>query len=142
MILSFRGITFLRAFPGGWMLAEELQERTKRAALACMGLAGRHQRWSAGEVLAHQLIRAASSVAANYRAACRAKSRRDFVYKLRVIVEEADEALFWLEMYQESGEMPSSEVTPLIDEFSQLLKIFAASLHTARLNLRVQGPKP
>ena len=120
------------------MRAQDLQLRTKKAALSIIRLAKSQRRGGVSDVLAHQLVRSATSVAANYRAACRARSHRDFAYKLSLIVEEADESLFWLEMLRDSGESAESEVVPLIDEFSQLLKVFSASLRTARMNWSAQ----
>ena len=86
------------------------------------------------DVIGRQLIRSACSVAANYRAACRARSRADFVNKLGVVEEEADETLFWLEMLVESRQSDSVRVTRLMNEARELLAIFSASRITARRN--------
>jgi four helix bundle protein len=85
-----------------------------------------------GKRISTQLIDAATSVASNYRAACRAKSRADFISKIATVTEEADECCGWLEMISSSKLRPEGEVAPLLDEAEQLTKIFAASLATAK----------
>jgi four helix bundle protein len=75
-----------------------------------------------------------TSVAANYRAACRARSAADFISKISVVVEEADETLFWLELIVEAKLVPTKLVESLIAECEELLKIFSASLATAKAN--------
>lgn len=87
------------------------------------------------EIVLKQLVRAATSIAANYRAACRARSQKDFAYKLSVIVEEADESVFWLELLRDGGLMQGEDLSSLVDEYTQLLKIFSASHKTARSRL-------
>ena len=89
-----------------------------------------------GRILGQQLLRAATSVAANYRSACRARSRPDFLSKLGVVEEEADESLFWLEFIAEAGLVPESKLKDLISEASQLTAIFVASRRTAKSNNR------
>lgn len=86
------------------------------------------------EVIGRQLIRSACSVAANYRAACRARSRADFVDKLGVVEEETDETMFWLEMLVDSGQASSDNVMRVANETRELLAIFSASRITARRN--------
>jgi four helix bundle protein len=73
-------------------------------------------------------------VAANYRAACRARSAADFISKISVVVEETNETLFWLELIAEAKLVPATVVEPLVTECEELLKIFAASLATAKAN--------
>ena len=85
------------------------------------------------EVMGEQLLRSATSTAANYRAACRARSKPDFVNKLGIVEEEADETVFWLEMLQESGKIPEPDVRPLMKEGQEILAIFSASHKTARI---------
>ncbi len=91
-------------------------------------------RSSTTDVLGKQLIRSATSVAANYRSACRARSKADFINKLGIVEEEADETLFWLEMLMESGKISENEVMGLKKESEELLRIFAASRITAKRN--------
>jgi four helix bundle protein len=116
------------------MNAEELKRRSKRMALEGIELVESLPKNQTTEVIGRQLIRSACSVAANYRAACRARSRADFVNKLGVVEEEADETLFWLEMLVESRQSDSVRVTRLMNETRELLAIFSASRITARRN--------
>ncbi|WP_447974749.1 four helix bundle protein [Nitrospira sp. Kam-Ns4a] len=85
---------------------DELQRRTKELALAIIRLTERLSRGRAAAVVAKQLVRAGTSVGANYRAACRARSRADFVAKLGIVEEEADETRYWLELLGEVGYLP------------------------------------
>ena len=78
-------------------------------------------------MIGYQLLRSGTSVAANYRAACRARSRADFVSKMGVVVEEADESVFWLEMLADTNVLPTSRLAALVREANELLAIFAAS---------------
>jgi four helix bundle protein len=80
-----------------------------------------------GRHVAGQLIRCSSSVAANYRAVCRARSRKEFAAKLGIVVEEADESLFWLEFAKETGMLGEVQAGPLADEANQLVAIFSAT---------------
>lgn len=119
------------------MDAEELHRRAKKAALTIFQLVDSHAgvRLST-EIVSRQLVRSATSVASNYRAACRAKSHRDFVYKLSVVVEEADESVFWLEMLRDGHLLAGFDLSALIDEYGQLLRIFSASHKTAKSTLK------
>jgi four helix bundle protein len=85
-------------------------------------------------VLGRQLLRSATSVAANYRAACRAKSDADFIHKLGTVVEEADESLLWLELLEQASLCPSPVVAPIKSEADELLRILKTSLNTAKRN--------
>lgn len=114
------------------MTPEELRVRTQRAALLVIRLAEKLPHNSVADVITRQLIRSATSVAANYRAVCRARSRRDFMNKLGVVVEEADESLYWLKLLIESHLCPHDVVGPLVDQYSELLRIFSAARTTAR----------
>ncbi|HYE87024.1 MAG TPA: four helix bundle protein, partial [Vicinamibacterales bacterium] len=89
-----------------------------------------------GRGTAMQLLSASQSVAANYRAACRGRSRAEFIAKLGTVVEEADESVMWLELIQASKLLTTPDVVKLLDEAQQLRAIFAASLGTARRNDR------
>ena len=81
-----------------------------------------------------QLIRASASVGANYRAACRAKSKRDFIAKLGTVIEESDESMFWLDYIEATGLLVNAASKKLRDEANQLVAIFTASQKTARAN--------
>ena len=81
-----------------------------------------------------QIIRSATSVAANYRAACRARSKADFVNKLGIVEEEADETLFWIDMFIESGKFKKENIINLYKEADEIVAIFSASHKTAKTN--------
>ena len=83
-----------------------------------------------------QLFRSGTSVGANYRAACRGRSKADFIAKLGVVLEEADESLYWLEILAETQIVKPELVAPLLKEANELVAIFVASLNTARNNQR------
>ncbi|MCX7680777.1 MAG: four helix bundle protein [Anaerolineae bacterium] len=114
------------------MNKEELKKRTKEFALRVIRLVEALPRTSTSQVIGNQLLRSATSVAANYRAACRACSPAAFVYKLGIVEEEADESLFWLEMIVETGLMPANRVQGLLQEANELTAIFVASRKTAK----------
>ena len=112
----------------------ELKTRTKRFGLGVMTLVDDLPRTAAGRAIGNQLIRSGTSVGANYRAACRGRSKAEFISKLGVVIEEADESAFWLELIAESGMLPSDKVAPLHREAEELTAIFAASARTAKAN--------
>ena len=114
--------------------ARELQERTKQFAIRIIRAFVRLSKEEATRVVGRQFLRSGTSVAANYRAACRARSAADFISKISVVTEEADETLFWLELLVESGLAEAKAVQPLVSECTELLKIFSASLATAKAN--------
>ena len=89
-----------------------------------------------GRAIANQLVRCGTSVAQNYRAACRARSRSEFVAKMDVVLEEADETQLWLELIIESKLLPLKRVEALLEEASELVAIFVASRKSASSNLR------
>ena len=110
----------------------DLKERTKAFALAIVRLVD-DLAWSrATDVIGRQLLRAATSVAANYRSARRARSRKEFLAKMGIVEEEADESAFWLELLSETGLVNSTKIAELRDEASQLVAITIASIRTAR----------
>jgi four helix bundle protein len=112
--------------------SEILKERTKRFALQTIRLCRSLPRNSEGIIISRQLLRSSTSVGANYRAVCRARSTPDFVSKLGVVLEEADETLFWLELLVESGAVRPEKAAPLLREANELVSIFVASLRTAK----------
>ena len=112
--------------------AEELKRRTKRFAISVLRLARTFPRTEEARVITRQLLKSATSVAANYRATCRARSKAEFVAKIGIVVEEADETVFWLEIVEECGIVPGKKATPIRREADELLAIFAASQRTAR----------
>lgn len=88
-----------------------------------------------GWVISKQILRSATSVAANYRATGRARSRAEFVSKLGIVVEEADETVFWLELLLRAELLSSAKLTPLMTEAKELLAIFAATYKSARARI-------
>src|SRR5262252_51989 len=98
------------------MTERELLERTKQFALRIFKLGGARSQTIQGSAVASRLIRSGTSVAANYRAACRARSKPEFVAKLGVVEEEADETAFWLELIVETGLLSAPKVTPPLAE--------------------------
>lgn len=111
---------------------EDLRLRTKKFALSVIYLFRNLPRNAEASVLGKQLLRAGTSVAANYRAVQRARSKPEFIAKLGIVVEEADETQFWLELLQESGLIQNEALVQLQREIGELLAIFTASLKTAR----------
>jgi len=91
------------------------------------------------DVIGRQLLRAGTSVGANYRAACRARSAAEFVAKLGIVEEEADESIYWLEMLVEAGLMPSERVANLMQVAQEILAITVASIKTARGRKRAKS---
>ena len=112
--------------------AEELKKRTKQFAIRIVRLYQALPKKDEGRVIGRQVLRSGTSVAANYRAACRARSKAEFVAKIGVVVEEIDETVFWLELLVETGIVARSKMESLQKEATELLAIFAASQHTAR----------
>jgi len=111
---------------------EQLRKRTKQFALRIVNLFRALPRSTVAQIMGRQLLRSGTSVAANYRAVCRARSKAEFVAKIGVVVEEADETVFWLEMLVESGVVRAKRMENLLKEAKELLAIFAASQRTAR----------
>jgi four helix bundle protein len=121
------------------MTERELLDRTKKFALRVFKLVGPLPRTIQGKAVAGQLIRSGTSVAANYRAACRARSKPEFIAKLGVVEEEADENAFWLELIIETDLLSVGKVRPLLTEACEIVAIMASSKKTAsRLPLRSQ----
>lgn len=112
----------------------ELKHRTKDFALRVIKVGKSIHADEIDRILIKQLIRSATSVAANYRAALKAKSRKDFCYKINIIEEEADESYFWLELMAGTGIATVDRLEPLIKESSELTAIFTAQGKTAKLN--------
>ncbi|MEO6844802.1 MAG: four helix bundle protein [Ginsengibacter sp.] len=116
------------------MNRKELQQRTKRFHVDVIKLCSDFPRNAAGFETAKQLIRSAGSVGANYRATARAKSNADFIYKIEIVLEEADESHYWLEVVKDAEIKVGVEVDRLINEANQLTAIFSATDKTAKAN--------
>ncbi|HSP45682.1 MAG TPA: four helix bundle protein [Chthoniobacterales bacterium] len=113
------------------MNEQEMIARTKQFALRIMKLVGALPRSIQGRAIGGQLMRSGTSVAANYRAACRARSKAEFIAKLGTVEEEADESAFWLELIVEGELLTAAKVQPLLIEAGELVAITAASKKTA-----------
>jgi len=111
---------------------QELRTRTKAFALRVMRMSQALPRSREANVIVQQVLRSATSVAANYRAACRSRSKAEFIAKIGVVVEEADETVFWLEMLGESGIVSPAKLQNLLTEATELTAIFTASRKTAK----------
>jgi len=110
----------------------DLKARTRAFALGVIQLVEELPRSRSGNVLGYQLLRAGTSVAANYRSACRARSRSEFLAKMGIVEEEADEAQFWLDLVAERLLTDEARVVALREEAGQLVAIVVSSIRTAR----------
>ncbi|HEY6154514.1 MAG TPA: four helix bundle protein [Candidatus Udaeobacter sp.] len=113
------------------MTERQLLERTKQFAVRIFKLVDALPRTIQGRAVAAQIIRSGTSVAANYRAACRARSKPEFIAKLGIVEEEADETAFWLELIIETELLNQAKVNPLLTEASEIVAMMAASKKTA-----------
>jgi four helix bundle protein len=110
----------------------QLKARSKQLGVRVIRLVEALPHNRSADVIGKQILRSATSVGANYRAACRAKSRADLINKLKIVEEEADETLFWLELLVAADLMQPSQLTPLQDETNQIIAMTVASLKTLR----------
>ena len=110
----------------------DLRQRTKGYAIRIVRLYRSLPQSSDAQVLGKQLLRSGTSVAANYRAACRARSRAEFISKISVVLEEADESAFWLELLGETEVVHPEKLAALLGETNELTAIFGASLRTSK----------
>lgn len=117
------------------MDADELKRRTKRFGLEVIKLVESLPTTQTDKVIGNQLLRSALSVGANYRAACRARSKVDFISKVGITIEETDESQHWLEMLRDAGLVSQEKLSPLIIESNELISILTASVKTTRDNL-------
>jgi four helix bundle protein len=115
----------------------ELLKRTKQLALRVMRLLGALPQTTAGRVISNQLMKCGTSVGANYRAACKGRSKAEFVAKLGIVEEEADESVYWMELIVEGGLLPERRVASLRDEAQQLVRIMAASRRSTIANRKL-----
>ncbi len=115
-------------------MKNELIERTKRFGIGCWHFCFKVPKSREYNAFVNQLIRSSSSVGANYRAAQRAKSTADFINKLKIVEEEADESVYWLEIFNEILSDNDEEIQILIKEGKELLAITVASINTAKQN--------
>jgi four helix bundle protein len=126
----------------------DLKIRTKKFAIDVLNLCEKIYTYSPKKYICDQLARSAGSVGSNYRAACRPKSNKDFINKLRIILEEADESMFWLEIINETYiDIEKQEVERLIKESNELCAIFVKSIKTTNESIKKtieekKKPKP
>jgi len=135
-------------------MKEQIQDRTKKMALEIIKLSEHLPNKSVGWTFSNQIIRSATSVAANYRAVCRARSDKEFIAKMGIVIEEADETLFWLEMIEESkviadcglqieySKNQQSLIKNLKSEVNELISIFVASVKTVKNRLNQKSAIP
>ncbi len=123
------------------MTETELKRRTKQFALRVMKLVGALPDNSVGRPIGNQLIRSGTAIGANYRAACRGRSKAEFVAKLGVVVEEADESGYWLELIIDGSLLKKTLVEPLLSEANELTAIMTAAHKTAQSKIENQKSK-
>src|SRR5581483_6492220 len=111
---------------------QQLRDRTKLFALRILRLYTALPKRGDAQAIANQLVRSGTAVAANHRAACRARSPKEFTAKLGVVVEEADESQFWLELLVDSGIVRKQKLQQLLNEARELTAIFTSAHHTAK----------
>lgn len=114
--------------------AEALKLRTKQFAIRIVAVSRSLPRSREADVIGKQLLRSGTAVAASYRAVCRARSKAEFISKISIVVEEADETVFWLELLGDTGLASATKLTLLLKEANELVAICAASLSTAKNN--------
>lgn len=106
--------------------------RTKKLAIAIIHQTEKLPRSRAADVIGKQLVRSGTSIGANYRAACRAKSTADMINKMKIVEEESDETEYWLELLVEAGLVPESQIAPIYKETDEILSMTIASIKTLR----------
>jgi len=116
------------------MTADDMKKGTREFGLRIVRLVESLPNKRTANVIGNQLLRCGMSVGANYRAACRAKSRADFAAKMGIVQEEADESVYWIEMLVDCGLVKKSLVDPLLSEADEIVSIIVSSIRTARAN--------
>lgn len=121
----------------------DLKIRTKKFAIETIRFVGSLPKSKSNDVISYQILKSATSVAANYRASLRGRSSAEFISKLNIVLEEADESMFWLEMIEETNtNIDITKLKSLHKESDELTAIFAASLKTARKNINAKTLNP
>jgi len=121
------------------MSPEILKSRTFDFALGVMRMIDELPKCKSHDVVSYQLLKSSTSVGANYRAACKAKSSPDFINKLKIVEEEADESEYWLALLKAYGKGKDASIESLLKEANELNKIFSASARTARSNSKIKN---
>jgi four helix bundle protein len=114
------------------MTTNELKDRTKKFALSIINLTEKIPNTTQGRVICNQIIRSGTSVGANYRAAIRSRSKAEFISKLNIVQEEADETLYWLELLMDAKLLDEKVLNEIMKETNELVSIFTSSLKTLR----------
>ena len=117
------------------MNKENLNARIKQFVVRIAKLIEQLPETKTANTITNQIIRSATSIGANYRAACRSKSKRDFINKLKIVEEETDETIYWLELIEDCNQIKPERIKNLKAECEELLAIFVASIKTAKENL-------
>jgi four helix bundle protein len=120
------------------MTDKELQQRTKKFALRIIKLVRELLQDEIGRIIGKQILRSGTSLAANYRAVCRSRSGKDFIAKLAIVIEEADETVFWLELIIEAGLLKEHLIKNLLKEANEITAIMVASRHSAMVNQKIK----
>jgi four helix bundle protein len=123
------------------MNEQEFKQRTKNLALRIIKLVETLPKTATARVIGNQLLRSGTSVGANYRAACRAKSTADILNKLAIVEEEGDESLYWLELLVEAEIVPASKLQSLMAETNEIVSMIVASIKTIRQGQNGRNPK-
>ena len=123
------------------MTSDELKLRTKKFALGIIKLTENLPDNQRSKIIGNQLIRSATSVGANYRAACRSRSKREFISKIKIVEEESDESLYWLELIREINCFSEKRMCCIIKEADELTAIFTSTVKTAKTNYLYQKSK-
>ena len=114
------------------MNKQMFKDRTKKLAVRIIKMVDALPNSQVGAVIGRQIIRSGTSVGANYRAACRAKSTADFINKLKIVEEEADETLYWLELIVETGLLPAVKLSPLMQETNEIVAMTVSAIKSQR----------
>jgi four helix bundle protein len=118
------------------MKGDDIKDRTREFAIRILKMASALPRENSSQIISANVVQSAISAGAKYRAACRSKSRRDFVTKLKMVEVELDATNYWLELVDESNFFPNERISPLISENNELLAIIVKSITTARQNAK------
>jgi len=122
------------------MTEQEFKDRTKQIALRVIRLVETLPNTHSAQIIGKQLLRSATSVGANYRAACRGKSSADILHKLAIVEEEADESLYWLELLIESEIVPEKKLSALMNDIDEIVAMTVSSIKTLR-SKNLDNPK-
>ena len=123
------------------MTEKELKVRTRKFAVEILNFVDKLPNKRSANIIGNQLGRSASSIASNYRAACRARSHAEFISKIGIVEEEADESTFWLDIIPETKNSTVELITPLLNEARELTAIFTAASKTAKQNKAIKNAK-